>query len=404
MRSRPRRLPSRAGALPLAALLGLTAAATVAAAPPPSDGVVDLLTAANAEIVGPSAGARVGAVGGGGDVNGDGRADVLVGSSQVSPAGRERAGSVWVLAGRAQPADVDLAAPGPLALARIDGAAPFDELGQRSVTVAGDINADGVADILVGAPGADNNGRVGSGSAYVVFGKPGLGDVDLAALGTSGARIDGAVTGQAAGVRVAAAGDVNRDGVADLLLDTEPLTAGQPSVVYIVFGGAGFANLDLASPGARAVTDRPRGRGLRDRRLRRRGGRERRRIRRRDRGLARGEPRALVRRLRIGDALRGRPRGAAGGADDADSRDGRTRTRGPVAGAGDLDGDGFDDVAIGTPFAPGDGSPDSGAVDVVRGGAAVTGVRPRFARQAARSASCPASAACSARAWPAWAT
>ena len=183
MRSRPRRLPRRAGALPLAALLGLTVAATAAAAPPPSDGVVDLLTAANAEIVGPSANARVGAVGGGGDVNGDGRADVLVGSSQVSPAGRERAGSVWVLAGRTQPADVDLAAPGPLALARIDGAAPFDELGQRSVTVAGDINADGVADILVGAPGADDNGRVGSGSAYVVFGKPGLGDVDLAALG-----------------------------------------------------------------------------------------------------------------------------------------------------------------------------------------------------------------------------
>ena len=82
---------------------------------------------------------------------------------------------MWVLAGRTQPADVDLAAPGPLAPARIDGAAAFDELARSSVTVAGDVNADGMADILVGAPSADNNGRVGSGSAYVVFGEGGAG-------------------------------------------------------------------------------------------------------------------------------------------------------------------------------------------------------------------------------------
>ena len=40
--------------LSLGALLGLIVAAAASAAPPPSDGVVDLLTAANAEIVGPS--------------------------------------------------------------------------------------------------------------------------------------------------------------------------------------------------------------------------------------------------------------------------------------------------------------------------------------------------------------
>ena len=369
MRSRLRRLPSRAGALSFGALLGLTVAAGAGAAPPPSDGVVDLLTAANAEIVGPSANARVGAVGGGGDVNGDGRADVLVGSSQVSPLGRERAGSVWVLAGRTQPADVNLAAPGPLVPARIDGAAPFDELGQRSVTVAGDVNADGVADILVGSAGADDNGRVGSGSAYVVFGKPGLGNVNLAALGTSGARIDGALAGQGLGVGVAAAGDVNRDGVADILLDTEPLAGGQPSVVYVVFGGAGFANLDLASPGARAV-----------------------RIVRQDPAFAIGgsDGAGDVNGDGFADLIVASPSGTRGrsfvvfgsaipsdvdlGAPPA----GRTmqilgranEDIAPVAGAGDLDGDGFDDVAIGAPF----DARDSGAVDVVRGGPLTTGV------------------------------
>jgi hypothetical protein len=61
-------------------------AGVAAGAPPPCDGVVDLLTPANAEVAGPSADARIGAVGGGADVTGDGRADALVASLQVGPA------------------------------------------------------------------------------------------------------------------------------------------------------------------------------------------------------------------------------------------------------------------------------------------------------------------------------
>jgi hypothetical protein len=372
MSSRPRGLPSRAGALSLVALLGLAAAATAGAAAPPPDGVVDLLTAANAEIVGPSAGARVAAVGGGGDVNGDGRADVLVGSSQVSPAGRQRAGSMWVLAGRTQPADIDLAAPGPLQLARIDGAAPFDELARTSVAVPGDVNGDGAADILVGAYGADNNGRVGSGSAYVVFGGAGLADVDLDALGAAGARIDGAVAGQAAGWRVAPAGDVNRDGVADIAIDTQP-GQGQQNVVYIVFGGVGFASLDLASPGARAV------RIVRLGNASPLGGVD-------GAGDVNGDGFDDV---IVGDPVS--PRGSAyvvfGSAAPTDvdlaAPAGRAiRILGrandgvgfAVAGAGDANGDGFDDVAVGAPFAPDDGRGNGGSVYVVRGGTGLTDI------------------------------
>jgi FG-GAP repeat len=357
------------------ALVSLALAAAAAAAPPPPDGVVDLLTAANAEIVGPSARARiggVGAVGGGGDVNGDGRADVLVGSSQVSPAGRQRAGSMWVLAGRTQPADVDLAAPGPLQLARIDGAAPFDELARTSVAVPGDVNGDGAADILVGAYGADNNGRVGSGSAYVVFGGAGLADVDLDALGAAGARIDGAVAGQAAGWRVAPAGDVNRDGVADIAIDTQP-GQGQQNVVYIVFGGVGFASLDLASPGARAV------RIVRLGNASPLGGVD-------GAGDVNGDGFDDV---IVGDPVS--PRGSAyvvfGSAAPTDvdlaAPAGRAiRILGrandgvgfAVAGAGDANGDGFDDMAVGAPFAPDDGRGNGGSVYVVRGGTALTDI------------------------------
>jgi hypothetical protein len=357
--------------LSIGALLGLIVASAASAAPPPSDGVVDLLTAANAEIVGPSANARTRTVGGGGDVNGDGLADVLVGSPEVSAAGRPRAGSVWVLAGRAQPADVDLAAPGPLALARIDGAAAFDDLGRFSVTVAGDVNGDRVADILVGAPGADNNGRVGSGSAYVIFGGAGLSDVDLAALGASGARIDGAAPGESAGWRVAPAGDVNRDGVADILVDTQP-GPGRTSVVYVVFGGAGFANLDLASAGARAIRIVRQGSAF---------------------PIGSSDGAGDVNGDGFGDVIvsdavttRGRSFVVFGSPAPSDVNLAAAAGRairilgrpdeeiGFVAGAGDVNGDGFDDVAVGAPFGPGAQGGASGAVDVIRGGARLTDI------------------------------
>ena len=355
-------------ALVLAVLLALAAAAGADAAPPPRDGVVDLLTAANAEIVGPSARARIGGLGagGGGDLDGDGRAEVLVGSPQVGPAGRERAGSVWALAGRAQPADVDLAAPGPLALARIDGAAPFDELSRSAPAVAGDVNGDGRPDVLAGAPGADNNGRVGSGSAYVVFGGTGLsGVVDLAALGARGARIDGAAAGQQAGWGVAPAGDVNRDGLADILVDTVQTTVGERTVVYLVLGSAGFSGLDLASPGGRAVriTREAAGPGI--------GGAD-------GAGDVNGDGFDDV---VVGDsvAFRGRAFVVLGSPTPADvdlaapaGRAvrilGRPDESGDiVAGAGDVNDDGFDDIAIGAPGAPTGAQLRTGAVDVVRG-------------------------------------
>src|SRR5262249_15359559 len=67
-----------------------------------------------------------------------------------------------------------------------------------SVAAAGDVNGDGVPDLLVGATGADNNRRNDSGSAYVVFGQRVPTDVALTTLGTHGFRIDGASAGDQA--------------------------------------------------------------------------------------------------------------------------------------------------------------------------------------------------------------
>ncbi|TVQ24564.1 MAG: hypothetical protein EA367_01535, partial [Leptolyngbya sp. DLM2.Bin15] len=53
---------------------------------------------------------------------------------------------------------------------RIDGVAAVDRSG-FSVSSAGDINGDGIDDLIIGAYGADPNGTF-SGSSYVVFGRP----------------------------------------------------------------------------------------------------------------------------------------------------------------------------------------------------------------------------------------
>ncbi|MFO1141769.1 MAG: integrin alpha [Amaricoccus sp.] len=85
---------------------------------------------------------------------------------------------------------------------RIEGAAAGDLAG-FSVAGAGDVNGDGIGDVIVGARGADPDGRDAAGSSYVLFGSAaGFGArVDLAALdGSDGFRIDGAAAGdQAAG-------------------------------------------------------------------------------------------------------------------------------------------------------------------------------------------------------------
>ena len=68
-------------------------------------------------------------------------------------------------------------------MCQIIGAAAGDNLG-RSVSNAGDVNDDGVDDILIGAPGADGNRRTNAGAVYVIFGRKNrlFHDIDLASV------------------------------------------------------------------------------------------------------------------------------------------------------------------------------------------------------------------------------
>ena len=67
------------------------------------------------------------------------------------------------------PATIDLADPVNGADLIIQGAAAYDDSG-FSVSGAGDVDGDGIDDLIIGAPGADPNGRDFAGASYVVFG------------------------------------------------------------------------------------------------------------------------------------------------------------------------------------------------------------------------------------------
>jgi hypothetical protein len=221
------------------------------AALPQQLGHVDLLSQANVEIRGGSASDEAGlSVAAAGDVNDDGLDDVVVGAPGADDNGRSNSGSAYVVFGRESPAQIDLAALGDGGY-RIDGAVAADRAG-FAVAGVGDVNGDGRADVLVGAHGADNNGRSNSGSAYVVFGKRSSARVDLAALAAQGFRVDGAAVLERSGWIVAAAGDANGDGLADALVGApfadNNLRQGSGSA-YVVFGQRSSAIVDLAALG-----------------------------------------------------------------------------------------------------------------------------------------------------------
>ena len=114
---------------------------------------------------------------------------------------------------------------------RIDG---FDEFSFDSLEVseAGDVNDDGVDDLIIGAPDADPNGIQNAGESHVLFGGVGIGAdgvVDVSSLnGANGFTIDGIAEGDFSGLSVSGAGDVNGDGVDDLIIGR----------TYLIFGGA----------------------------------------------------------------------------------------------------------------------------------------------------------------------
>ncbi|MDO6761880.1 HYR domain-containing protein, partial [Tamlana sp. 2_MG-2023] len=118
-----------------------------------------------------------------------------------------------------------------------------DDLGE-SVSNLGDVNGDGIDDIVIGAPGIDNGTVLGVGEAYVVFGATGIASlsIDINNLdGSNGFTVSGLLEEDNLGGSVSSAGDINNDGINDILI-------GSSGKAIIIFGStSGFSALYTAT-------------------------------------------------------------------------------------------------------------------------------------------------------------
>ncbi len=194
-------------------------------------------------------------VSGAGDVNGDGLGDLIIGAPDTTvggPFGESSAGVTYVLYGKTDTNDIDLSNIGNGGF-QIDGTEQFGRSGS-SVSGAGDVNGDGLADVIIGARGNTANGNDEAGASFVVFGKTDAAPVDLAMLGEDGFRLDGVAEDDKAGTSVAGAGDVNGDGLADLIVGAPGVDIDQDvtevGASYVVYGKANSDAVNLGALGS----------------------------------------------------------------------------------------------------------------------------------------------------------
>ena len=292
-----------------------------------------------------------------GDGNGDGYDDFLVGAPERTTSHHQSAGSAYLWNGPVSTGTDWLGYGAAVIEGEVDG-----DLAGWSVAGVGDCDADGYDDLLIGAPGEDSNGT-DAGTAYLLL-SPVTGTVSLA---DADAKLMGENAYDEGATRVGHAGDVDGDGYFDLLIGAPGYdgSARNGGAAYLLRGPAS-GYLDLCTADARLLAEADGddagaeldggqdvdGDGLAD--------------------LFIGAPRsdeagtdAGVAYLLAGASLSG----------DLDLADATCKLLGESAGdlagsalalAGDLDGDGSTDLAVGAPSANGPGS-ESGVVYVIYG-------------------------------------
>ncbi len=207
----------------------------------PASGGSMVLDTATTAFLGDAAGDYMGyAVAGDGDMNGDGYDDLLIGAYGADPSGAS-SGLVYVIHGPASSGRIDASAAGYTLV----GESNADYAGY-AVALTGDTDGDGYHDLLVGAYGDDDGGSA-AGAAYLV-----LGPAEWSgALADSDAKLLGESTGVYAGSWTSAAGDVNADGYADIMVGAPYADAGtgtNTGVTYLLHGpiSSGSSSLSIA--------------------------------------------------------------------------------------------------------------------------------------------------------------
>ena len=186
------------------------------------------LADADLSLVGDGLGVALAGVG---DVSGDGLDDLLLGAATSDAAGTV-AGAIYLVSG--------VSSVGSLAdaVALFVGEADGDGAGV-AVAGAGDADGDGLEDLLIGADGADSS----RGRAYLILGGGLSGTMSLADADHA---LSGAVTGDLAGAALSGAGDVDGDGLDDLLVGAEGAALGS-GTAYVVLGSSLSGAMSLSA-------------------------------------------------------------------------------------------------------------------------------------------------------------
>ena len=197
---------------------------------------------ANVTIYGDDADDRSGQPVSSGDINGDGIADIIIGARYADTAGGDEAGEIYVIYGSASmPAEIDLDSVS--ANVTIYGDDKNDYLG--SSVSSGDVNDDGIADVIIGASYANPAGGADAGETYLIYGSASMpAEIDLNAV-SANVTIYGDDADDHSGCSVSS-GDVNGDGIVDVII-------GAPGVpgAYVIYGSASMpAEIDLNTTSA----------------------------------------------------------------------------------------------------------------------------------------------------------
>ncbi len=245
-----------------------------------------------------------------GDINGDGKTDIIIGAPYSDPNGKNESGISYLIYGNNTNTDVDLSG-----LTAVHGFSIYgnssDSNSGYSVSGNFDFNGDGYGDIIIGAPNTYSDSRLHAGISYVIFGKTtGFTDIFLANLTSSqGFALYGYASYSNSydycGYSVSGTGDVNNDGFDDIIIGA-PAAAYEAGISYVIFGkAAGFTDIFLENLDSNQ-----------------------------------------------GFSITGASR----------SYSGRS-----VSGAGDINGDGYDDIIIGAPYADSDGRTSTGTSYIIFG-------------------------------------
>lgn len=294
-----------------------------------------------------------------GDLTGDGVVDLLVASPAASVSPGDQAGKVYLVEGRFSREEDLTSAP-----AIFTGEMAGSMVGMGAAGTAGDVDGDGLEDILISSPAVPYGGNADTGAAYVVTSSA-AGSIDLR---YADVRIYGLTSGDKFGASAAHAGDVNGDGYADVVVGAtdSDLGASNAGAAFLFHGGPSWSgpmdagDADFILLGAQvdgetgvavtAVGDLD-GDGNGD--------------------FAVSDPLGVdAANLGIVAVSYGP---VAGNTDieDADlvivSDDSATNMGKAIAGPGDTNGDGLGEVLIGAPNLSPSGSPDAGGAYLVRG-------------------------------------